>query len=433
MAEVESHAAVGITREQAVTEASRCLMCNEAPCEQACPANVKVTTFIRRLRFGDFGAALRKIIEANVLAGTCGMACPKGMLCEEACVLRPAGRSIQIRDLQLSAHLLGLEEAPQPGRERGASKVAVIGGGPAGLACAYYLKRLGIGVTLYEKADVLGGMLTRGIPEYRIAGDVVRKEIAYATDGIQVVPGARVQELSHSNLKKQGFAAAFLATGLWESSFPQITGGDLEGVYDGSLLLRDLARTKTPLRGIRGRVAVIGGGNTACDVALSLKRYASSDVTVFYRRTRDEMPAFAHEINDALIDGVKFEFLTAPVAVRGKGKVEELHLVRTRLGDADVTGRPRPVPVDGSEFTFPCNCVVFATGGVLDSKWLDRAFGVKIDKSGRVAVSPDTLMTSVEGVFAGGDLSREKGLVVEAVSDGRRAALSIARYLGEQA
>jgi NADPH-dependent glutamate synthase beta subunit-like oxidoreductase len=407
-------------------------MCHNAPCEQACPAGVGVTTFLRRIRFDDFGAALRKIVQANVLAGTCGMTCPKGMLCEQACVLGAVGKPIQIRDLQLSAHLRGFGEVSSLGPSPGAAKAAIVGGGPAGLACAYYLKNLGIGATLYERADLIGGMLTRGIPEYRVAREVVAREIGFSTAGVEVVAGAVTDSLSLAALKQQGFGAVFLATGLWQSGLPRIEGADLPGVYDGSVLLADIARGEATLPARGCRVAVVGGGNTACDVALSLKRYGGCDVTVYYRRTRDEMPAFRHEINDALIDGIKFEFLAAPVAVKGEGKVEEMVLVRTALGEPDASGRKRPTPVKGSEFEVSCEAVVFAAGGGADAAWLKRAFGLAVEKTGRVAVARDTLETSVAGVFAGGDIIREKGLVVEAVNDGRRAAFSIARYLGGQ-
>lgn len=419
-----------ITKEQAAAEASRCLMCNQAPCESACPARVEVTSFARRIRFGDFGAALRKIVEANVLAGTCGVACPKGMLCEEACVLRSTGMPIRIRDIQLSAHRFGFEELPWRDAPLRPLKAAVVGGGPAGIACAYYLRKSGVAVTLYECHSALGGMLTRGIPEYRLSADVVSREIEFATRGIDVITAARTEVLNLADLKGQGFGAVFLATGRWQPVAPRLDGTALQGVFDGTELLGRLARRDSTGLRQAGRVAVIGGGNTACDVALCLKRFTQCEVTVFYRRTRLEMPAFVHEINDALTGGVRFEFLAAPVALRGKGKVEEVILERMKLGDLDSDGRRRPLPVEGSRFAFPCDCVVFAAGGVLDKAWLERNFGAKVGESGRVEVSGETLMTATSGVFAGGDLVRAKGLVVESVSDGRRAALSIVDYLG---
>lgn len=420
----------GITREQAAAEASRCLMCNQAPCESACPAHVEVASFARRMRFGDFGGALRKIVEANVLAGTCGMACPKDMLCEEACVLRATGRPIRIRDIQLSAHRFGLEELPWRDTPLKPLKVAVLGSGPAGLACAYYLRKMGVAVTLYEKHSALGGMLTRGIPEYRLSGEIVKREIEFATRGIEVVANATGEGTTLSGLRRKGFGAVFLATGRWEPVAPGLDGTTLKGVLDGTELLGRLAEGDKSGLCAAGRVAVIGGGNTACDVALSFKRYADCDVTVFYRRTRHEMPAFAHEIDEALTGGVRFEFLAAPVAVKGRGRVTELVLERMKLGEPGPDGRRTPVRVEGSTFSFPCDYVVFATGGTLDRNSLERNFGARIGGSGRVEVSDDTLATAARGVFAGGDLIREKGLVVESVSDGRRAAISIMDYLG---
>jgi NADPH-dependent glutamate synthase beta subunit-like oxidoreductase len=423
-----------LAREQVIAEAARCLMCNQPPCERACPAGVGVATFARRLRFGDFGAALRKILDANVLAGTCGMTCPEGMLCEDACVLRAEGKPIRIRDLQLGAHLYGADHlplgrvGPLPGSHP--PKVAVIGGGPAGVACGHHLMRLGVDTVLYESRDALGGMLARGIPAYRLARDVVEREIAWACRGIDVVTNAPVERLTHAGLTERGYAAVFLATGLWESGPAGLEGSDLEGVVDGQRLLEQFARSPSNLPNIRGRVAVIGGGNTACDVASCIVHYTDAEAMIFYRRTRDDMPAFAHEVAEALASGVRFEFLTAPVAARGGAKVTELVLRRMRAGETDASGRRAPVPIEGSEFSVKCDHVVLATGARLAAEWLERGFGLVAGANGRVAVSPATLATTTEGVFAGGDLVREKGLVVQAVSDGRRAACGIAQHLG---
>jgi len=384
------------------------------------------------MRLHDFGGALRKIITANVFAGTCGSTCPEGMLCEEACVLRPTGRPIRIRDIQASAFLFGRRELPGRLPALQTSKVAVVGAGPAGLACAYYLRGAGTPVTVFERDRSPGGMLARGIPEYRLDPEVVRAEIEFATRGVEVRREVPAAECTLAAFKKQGYEAVFLATGLWESVPVKIEGGQLKGVLDGTRLLEALARGEREGLPDRGRVAVIGGGNTACDVAIYLTRRTDCDVTVYYRRTRTEMPAFRHEVNEALAEGVKFEFLVAPVAVQGKTGVEGLLLKRVRLGEPDASGRPRPLPVEGSEFTVPCDYVVFATGATADTAWLKRAFGVEVSREARIAVVPETLATSVAGVFAGGDLVRPQGLVVEAVADGRKAASAIRAYLGAE-
>jgi len=408
-------------------------MCYDAPCEAACPAHVAVSTFARRIRFQDFGGALRKIVSANVFAGTCGSTCPKGMLCEEACVLRPAGRPILIRDIQRSAFLFGRSDLP--GRladvaTDGARKVAVVGSGPAGLACAYYLRSAGTPVTVFERDSLAGGMLARGIPAYRLDPDVVRAEIEFATRDVEVKTDVPAEQITLDGLEKEGFAAVFLATGLWKTVPITIEGSDLEGVLDGTRLLERLARRERAGLPRRGRVAVVGGGNTACDVAVCLARDTDCEVTVYYRRTRAEMPAFPREVNEALAEGVRFEFLAAPVAVEGKTRVERLVLRRMKLGKPDASGRPRPVPVERSDFAVPCDYVIFATGGTADTDWLRRSFGIEAGKDARVAVNPETFQTSVPVVFAGGDLVRPQGLVVEAVADGRRAAAAIRDYLG---
>ncbi len=418
------------SKDQAIIEASRCLACYEAPCERACPAGVRVATFIRRIRFGDFAGALRKIVANNVLAGTCGMTCPRGKLCEEACVLNRVGAGIRIRDLQLSAFVFGSHAFPKVKEPSPQTKVAIIGSGPAGIACAYYLKRADVCAVVFERGNQAGGLLTSAIPPHRVDRDIVEAELDYALSGIEVRKKIDPAHLSKTRLHSDGFAAIFLATGLWQPTTIPLEGSD--AAVDGFKLLSDLAHGDESLGGLKGKIGVIGGGNTACDVALSLKLHTESDVTVLYRRGREEMPAFEHQVEEALIGGVKFEFNVAPLRILSREDRKRLLLVRTRPGPVDESGRPKPLPVSGSEFSIDFDHIVLAIGRMPDASWLKANFNLTLD-GGRLRIDENTMMTAEEGIFAGGDLVRPKGLVVEAVADGLKAARAISMFLMRQA
>lgn len=416
------------TREDALQEASRCLVCYKAPCENACPAGVPVSTFIRRMRFGDFGGALRAIVESNVLAGTCGLTCPRDMLCEQACVLREGSSAIAIRDLQLSAYLYGKEGLLKKVPQLVKTKIAILGGGPAGIACAYYLRRKGLYPVIFERHSRIGGMVARVIPGYKLIDQVIEQEISYATDGVEIRTGIADQAVSLDWLKEQGFEAVFLATGLWRQSL-QANQYVHQGIaIDAVSLLEQLRSQPGSARRLGKSVAVIGGGNTACDVATAIKVFSDSDVTVYYRRSRQDMPAFKHEFENALLSGVVFKFNMALVGAEKVGAKVILRLARTEPGQINGSGRPSPQIVAGSEFCVEVDNLVVATGGVADTDWIQNRFGVDIEK-GRILVD-EAMMTSKRGVFAGGDLVRGGGLVVEAVADGRKAAESIAALFG---
>jgi NADPH-dependent glutamate synthase beta subunit-like oxidoreductase len=390
---------------------------------------VGVCTFIRRIRVGDFGGALRKITGANVLAGVCGMTCPKGLLCEEGCVMGAIGSPIRIGALQLSARLYGREDLPLPSAPGGDPRVAVIGAGPAGLACAYYLQSLGLRATLFEERSRPGGMLSWGIPDYRLAEEVVAEEVDLAASGCEVVVSADTDKLSLEELRKRGFGAVLLATGLWSDTGARIEGAREGEILSGLDLLAEMAGGRRPGPDLGRRIVIVGGGNTACDLARLLFSRSDTEVTVLYRRGRADMPAFPREVAEALVEGVKFEFHTQPVAVEGPARDRRLAVVSTRPGPPDPSGRPSPEVVEGTRRLIDFDTIIAATGSAPDGAWLGSAFGLALNSEGRIEVDPDTLMTDIPGLFAAGDAVRRRGLVVEAVADGRRAAHSIARYL----
>ncbi len=415
------------TRFEALHEASRCIVCHDAPCERACPASVPISTFIRRMRFGDFGGALRAIVEWNIFAGTCGLTCPQGMLCEEACVLSEKISPIRIRDLQLAAYLYGKQELLERRNPDSGKRVAIVGGGVAGIACAYYLRKQGHSPVIFEKDKSIGGMLARVIPQYRLIREVVDGEIKYATRGIEIRTGIDHLKLSLKSLKEEGFDAVFLSTGLWNRS-PQVSRFVKDGIAIDALdLLEELRCKGKSGRRIGKRVAVIGGGNTACDAATTIKMLWQNDVTVFYRRRRQDMPAFRHEFEKAILNGVFFQFNTAFLGAEKVGEVIVLHLARTEPGKIDESGRAAPLIVEGSKFSIEVDDLVVALGGIPDADWIQSSFGIVLDR-GRIPVD-QRMMTCVEGVFAGGDVVRGGGLVVQAVADGKRAADSISDFL----
>lgn len=416
------------TYTEALHEASRCLVCYNAPCEGACPAGVPISTFIRRMRLGDFGGALRSIIEKNIFAGTCGLTCPRGMLCEEACILGRNSLPIRIRDLQLAAYLYGKDELLERRKVDSGKRVAILGGGVAGISCAYYLRGKGASPVIFEKHQKIGGMLTRIIPQYRLIKDVVDGEVAYATREIDVRTECDPAKLTLKLLRDQGFDAVFISTGLWHRPFESYRLVKDGLAIDAIDLLEEVRHKGSSVRRFGKKVAVIGGGNTACDTATLVKVISGSDVTVFYRRSRADMPAFKHEFGTAVLNGVIFQFNTAVVgAERSAGKIL-LHLARTQPGKIDSSGRASPMIVEGSYTSVEVDDLIIAVGAAPDIDWIRNSFGVDMDSKG-IKVNQE-MMTSVEGVFAGGDLIRGGGLVVEAVADAKKAADSIANFLG---
>lgn len=416
----------------AVTEAARCLRCHDAPCIKGCPARIEIPSFIQKIYSGNLVGAARVIYAANVLGGVCAYVCPTEYLCEKECAARLLDRAIPIGALQRVAcdfaRERGLPLAPARGRSPGTGtgrRAAVVGGGPAGLAAAHHLVTGGWQVTLYEAGPAPGGQLASTIPPYRLPAEVVGAEVtALLSAGVQVVTGVRVGRDLPANRLLGECDAVILAAGLGSARRPGIPGEGLAGVADAEEFL---ARARSGGGGdlVAGRVVVVvGGGNTAMDAACTAARLGATRVTVLYRRTMREMPAWRREYLAAVGDGVEFQWLVRPVAFVGDGRVRGVKCQRLTPGEPDASGRPAPVPREGTEFEQEAEVVLLALGREANYE-VAEAFGVTI-RGTRVVADPDSGATSVPGVFAAGDLVNGGATVVQAVAEGKKVASYLA-------
>ena len=397
------------------------------PCAQTCPAGVNVQGYVALISKGKFKEALDLIREELPFPKVMGRICPHP--CEAECRRRFVDEPIAIAKLKRFVADKVKEEFAPPRAEPKEEKVAIVGSGPAGLTAAYYLALEGYKVTVFEALPVLGGMLRVGIPAYRLPKDVLDEEIEILKKmGVEFKTGVSIgRDLSIDDLFARGFKAVFLATGAHKSLKLNIPGEDAEGVIHGVEFLRKLNLGERVEIG--KRVIVIGGGDVAIDVARSALRLGAEDVRILYRRSRREMPARDEEVEAALEEGVKIEFLVAPVEISVRnGRAAGIRCVRMELGPPDAQGRRRPVPIPGSEFEIEADTIIPAIGQAPDLSYLEGA-GIEITSRGTIAADPLTLETSRPGVFAGGDAQTGPGIAIEAVAAGKRAAESIKRFL----
>jgi len=431
---------------QVRTMAQRLLHFNQeqdalAPCAQTCPAEIDIPTYIRQVREGDYAGAVTTIRERNPLLLACGRVCPHP--CEDKCRRGVEDEPVSINQLKrfvadyemTSGKRLPIACAPDTGK-----KVAVIGAGPAGLSCAFFLRRMGHAVTIFEMMPKLGGMIRYGIPEYRLPKEVLQWEIdGILALGVEAKTNVRLgRDFTIDSLVAAGYDAVFLGIGAWKDYKLNVEGEDLQGCYTGIDFLTRFARHQQgdsadkPFVG--RRCAVIGGGNTAIDCVRTLVRLGADEVAIVYRRTRKEMPANEVEIVAAEHEGVKFHFLAAPTKVIGdaEGRVVQLEYLTMKLGEPDASGRRRPVPVEGSETRLDIDMLVTAIGQGPDVDFTHegrRIAELNVSRWSTIEANPETLQTNIPYVFAAGDAQTGASLVVEAIGGGRRAARAIHLYL----
>ena len=417
-----------------------------SPCSQTCPAEINIPQYISQIRSRDYSGAVNTIRDRNPLLLACGRVCPHP--CESYCRRGIEDEPVSINQLKRfvadyemnSGKRLPIPCAPSTGK-----KTAVVGGGPAGLSCAYFLRRLGHEVTIFDMMPELGGMIRYGIPEYRLPKTVLKWE----TDGILALgiehrPNVRLgRDFDIASLKTDGFDAVFLGIGAWKDYMLGAEGENLEGCYTGIDFLTRFAEHQQEGKAsgsfpVGRKCAVIGGGNTAIDCVRTLIRLGAEEVYIVYRRTRSEMPANRVEIEAAEHEGVKFVFLAAPVRVIAdqNNRVSKLEYLRMELGEPDASGRRRPVPVKGSETCIDVDMVISAIGQGPDVSFINDDEAIKELKMTRwstIEADPETLQSSIPYVFAAGDAFTGASLVIEAIGGGRRAARAIHLYLtGEE-
>ncbi|WP_051904525.1 NADPH-dependent glutamate synthase [Hippea jasoniae] len=434
----------GYSFEEAIKEAQRCLQCNPAPCVEGCPADVHVPQFIDKILDEDVEAAFREIKITNALPAVCGRVCPQEEQCEGACVMNKKGKPIAIGRLERFVADWAREKGitdEDVRAEKTNKKVAIVGSGPAGLACAADLAKLGYDVTIFEALHKPGGVLVYGIPEFRLPKAIVQYEVDQIKKlGVKILTDYVIGYIKTVDELVEEYDAVFLANGAGAPSFLGIPGENLNGVYSASEFLTrsnlmrafDFPNYDTPIN-VGKRVVVIGGGNVAMDAVRTAKRLGAEEAIIVYRRSRAEMPARAEEIEHAEAEGIRFELLTNPVRVIGdeNGNVKGLECVRMELGEPDESGRRRPVPIEGSNFVMDVDNVIIAIGQNANPIVARSATGVETNKWGYFIADEETGKTTHPKVWAGGDIVTGAATVILAVGAGKKAAKSIHETLSK--
>ena len=429
--------ALGYTEEQAIDEAKRCLNCRNMPCVSGCPVRIHIPAFIAKVAEGDFEGAYRVISEASSLPAVCGRVCPQETQCESKCVRGIKGESVGIGRLErfvADYHMKHSEEKVAEPKKNG-HRVAVIGSGPASLACAGDLAKRGFDVTVFEALHTPGGVLVYGIPEFRLPKEIVRREIDGLRElGVDIECNTVIGKiLSIDELEERGYEAVFIGTGAGLPKFMNIPGENLPGVLSANEFLTRVNLMKayredsdTPIRR-SSRVAVVGGGNVAMDAARCALRLGAKEVSIVYRRSEAELPARREEVEHAKEEGIVFRFLTNPTEILAgeDGTVGALKCVEMELGEADASGRRRPVTKEGSDFVIEADTVIMALGTSPNPLIKSTTEGLETQKWGGI-VADEHGLTSRENVYAGGDAVTGAATVILAMGAGKAAAQAIA-------
>ncbi len=431
---------LGYTEEMAIGEAQRCLNCKTKPCVSGCPVNVRIPEFIACVADGRFEDAYKIITSTNALPAVCGRVCPQETQCESKCVRGIKGESVGIGRLERFVadwHMKnGSDDIEVP--KKNGHKVAIIGAGPAGLSCAGDLASRGYDVTIYEAFHAAGGVLIYGIPEFRLPKAIVAKEVDKLKKmGVDIETNMVIGKvLSVDELFDMGYEAIFIGSGAGLPAFMNIEGENLVGVYSANEFLTRINLMKaylndydTPIKKAKN-IAIVGGGNVAMDAARCAKRLGAEHVYIVYRRSLDEMPARQEEIHHAKEEGIEFLLLTNPVRILGddKGMVRGMECVKMELGEPDASGRRRPQPIEGSNYVLDLDSVIMAIGTSPNPLIRSTTEGLEANKKGCL-VADDTMKTTREGVYAGGDAVTGAATVILAMGAGKQAAQSIDEYI----
>lgn len=435
--------ALGYGADVAKLEAARCLQCKTAPCRKGCPVDVDIPMFINEIKHGRFDGAIEVIKNKNNLPAVCGRVCPQEDQCEKFCVLGKKGEPVGIGRLERFAADYAMQQTQakqSPKAIKQIGKIAVIGAGPAGLTAAGDLAGLGYKVTVFEALHAPGGVLMYGIPEFRLPKDIVQREIAALKDlGVEMVVNAVIGKIFTIDelLTDEGYDAVFIGTGAGLPHFMGIPGENLNGVYSANEFLTRVnlmkaykfPQTGTPVQ-IGKAVAVIGGGNVAMDSARTALRLGAERVYIVYRRSEEELPARAEELEHAKEEGVEFCLLTAPIGICGdeSGSVKTIECIKMELGEPDASGRRAPLPIPDSNYQLEVNTVVMAIGQGPNPLIQGTTPGLNVNKRGNI-IADEYGMTSKEGLFAGGDIVTGAATVILAMGAGKKAAAKIHEYV----
>lgn len=432
--------ALGYTEEQAIDEAKRCLNCKNKPCVTGCPVQIDIPAFIAEVAQGNFEEAYKIITKSSSLPAVCGRVCPQETQCESKCVRGKKGEPVAIGRLEryvADRHNALAETAVEKPVSNG-HKAAVIGSGPSGLACAGDLAKKGYDVTVFEALHVAGGVLSYGIPEFRLPKSIVQKEIeGLKALGVKVETNTVIgKSVSIDELmKEEGFETVFIGSGAGLPRFMKIPGENLNGVYSANEFLTRINLMKaykpdstTPINAGK-KAVVVGGGNVAMDAARCAKRLGA-DVTIVYRRTEKELPARAEEVEHAMEEGINFKFLTNPTEITAteKGWVKGIICQQMELSEPDASGRAKPVPVEGALFEIEADCVIMSIGTSPNPLIKSTTEGLDTQKWGGI-IADDNGLTSREGVYAGGDAVTGAATVILAMGAGKKAAAAMDEYM----